>query len=200
MAINWRNGRIEAGKLRHRIDLVKISPVQDSTGGVDFSACLVFANVWASVEALDGTESMVGQTEMSSVTWQVVVRYINAAPAWQPLFSYPLRGLIKDPNGYLQQAQTPLQSGASAPVVWNATEGMYTEDGDPSTGGLWLNLGIAPPYTGVTSALIVWWQGRQFEITSVFNPDGRNKMLALKCVEINDSRAQLRNTQSGGLN
>jgi hypothetical protein len=75
---------------------------------------------------------------------------------------------------------------------------MYTEDGDPSTGVTWLNLGPAPPYTGVTAAMQVWFQGRQFQITSVQNVDERNKMLFLQCVEINDSRQQITN-QPGGL-
>lgn len=128
---NWQNGRLQSGKLRHRIDIVQVCPVQDSTGGINLSADIIYQNVWASVEALDGTETMVGQSQTSSVTHQVIIRYI---------------------------------------------------DDDPSTG--------AP---GVTAAYQVWWQGRQFQITSVLNPDGRNKMMCLMTVEINDSRQQLTN-------
>lgn len=199
MAINWRISRLEAGKLRHRIDIVKVSGAQDSTGGVNFSACLVYAKVWAAVEALDGaTESLMAGSEVSVVPWQVTIRYIFGAPAWQPSFSYPTSALIKDPSGYLQQAQGQIVSGANVPT-WNETEGGFTSDGDPSLGGTWLNLGTTPPYTGVTSAMQIWWQGRQFQIKNVVNPDGRNKMLALMCVEINDSRQQL-TMQPGGLN
>ena|SRR6266567_9224716 len=43
---------------------------------------------------------------------------------------------------------------------------------------------------GVTSAMQVHWQGRQFQIESVANPDGRSKLLILLCVEINDSAQQ----------
>ncbi len=197
--INWKNGRLESGKLRHRIDLVKVSPVQDSTGSINFSSGLVYSNVWASVEALSGEEALGGQAEMSTVSWQVVIRYIAGAPSWQPCTFYKAGSLVKDLGGYLQQATVDLTSSAVAPT-WNETEGMFTEDGNPSLDGLWLNLGIAPPYTGVTAAMQVWWQGRQFQIKSVLNPDGRNKLLALMCVEIDDSRMQLQNNQPKGLN
>ena len=41
-----------AGRLRHKIDIVKLTSVQDSMGGSDQSCDVVFANVWASVEAM----------------------------------------------------------------------------------------------------------------------------------------------------
>lgn len=200
MALNWKNGRLEAGKLRHRIDIVKVSPVQDSTGGLDWSVCTVYANVWAAIEAMGGDESYSAQSETSVVTHQIVIRYIGAAPSWRPGFLYPAKALVKDKGGYLQQAQSPAGRSATADPTWVETEGMYTVDGDPSIGTwTWLNLGLAPKYTGVTAAMQVWFQGRQFQIKTVENPDERNKMLCLMCVEINDSRQQLQNNQPGGL-
>ncbi len=201
MALNWKSGRLQAGKLRHRIDIVKVSPVQDSTGGVNFSVGIVYANVWASVETLSGMETFGAQSMVSAVSHQIIIRYIASAPGYVIGQTYAAGQLTKDINGYLQQVQAP---GGIATITdndsWNETEGMYTEDGNPSIGTFtWLNLGPAPPYTGVTSAMQVWFQGRQFQITSVFNPDERNKMLCLMCTEINDSRQQLQNNQPGGL-
>ena len=201
MALNWKSGRLQAGKLRHRIDIVKVSPVQDSTGGVNFSVGIVYANVWASVETLSGMETFGAQSMVSAVSHQIIIRYIAGAPGYVIGQTYAAGQLTKDINGYLQQVQAP---GGIATITdndsWNETEGMYTEDGNPSIGTFtWLNLGPAPPYTGVTSAMQVWFQGRQFQITSVFNPDERNKMLCLMCTEINDSRQQLQNNQPGGL-
>jgi head-tail adaptor len=190
MATNWKNGRLRAGKLRHRIDLVKVSSVQDSTGGTNWSADVVYANVWASVEALSGMETLVMESQASLVTHQVIIRYIGAAPDWQADTEYPAGFVCEDSNGNLQLAQSAGLSGSTAPR-WSAASGAFTSDGDPSTGLEWKNLGAAPPYTGVTAALQVWFQGRQFQITSVQNPDERNKMLALMCVEINDSRQQI---------
>ncbi len=191
MAIQWRNGRLQAGKLRHRIDLVKVSNVQDSTGGFNKSADVLYANVWSSVEALSGMETLVLESQASLVTHQVIIRYIGAAPSWQANTEYPVGYLCEDSNGNLQQAQSAGLSGPFAPQPWNGVAGSFTADGDPSTGIEWKNLGVAPPYTGVTSALQVWFNGRQFQITSVQNPDERNKMLCLMCVEINDSRQQI---------
>jgi head-tail adaptor len=190
VAYNWRNGRLQAGKLRHRIDIVKVSSVQDSTGGTNWSADVVYANVWASVEALAGRETLVMESQASMVSHQVIIRYIGAAPDWQADTEYPAGFVCEDSNGNLQLAQSAGLSGSTAPT-WSAASGTFTSDGDPSTGLEWKNLGASPPYTGVTAALQVWFQGRQFQITSVLNPDERNKMLVLMCLEINDSRQQI---------
>lgn len=190
MAYNWRSGRLRAGKLRHRIDIVIPSPAQDSTGGFDLSVDIVYANVWASIEALSGRETLVLESQTSMVSHQVIIRYIGAAPSWQADTDYLAGALCMDPNGNLQQAQSAGLSGLTAPS-WMTTKGAITEDGDPSTGLSWKNLGAAPPYTGVTAAMQVWFQGRQFQITSVMNPDEKNKMLCLACTEINDSRQQI---------
>lgn len=199
MAMNWRNGRIEAGKLRHRIDIVTVNPTQDSTGGIDLSEDLVYANVWASVEPLAGMESLSAQSQTSVSTYQVVIRYIGAAPSWQAEYAYRLGFIIQDNAGYLQQAQGAGTSNTVAPT-WNETAGGFTNDGDPSIGPLvWKNLGPAPPSSGVNAAMQMWWQGRQFQITSVQNPDGRRKMLCFNATEINDSRQQ-HPTMPGGLN
>src|SRR6266571_681920 len=98
MAINWRSGRLQTAKLRHRIDLVTVSPVQDSTGGTDLSQDIVYANVWAEVTPLSGSESQAAGSEVSVSTFQVVIRYIGAAPSWQALFAYNAKALVKDSN------------------------------------------------------------------------------------------------------
>lgn len=198
MAMNWKNGRLQAAKLRHRIDLVTVNPAQDSTGGFDLSQDLVYANVWASVEPLTGSETLSAGSQMSVSSFQVVIRYIGAAPSWLALYDYRAGQLVKDPLGYLQQAQAPGLSGTTTPT-WNETAGGFTSDGDPSTGVTWKNLGLAPPNSGVTSAMQMWWQGRQFQVTNVQNPDGRSKMLCLTVVEINDSTQQ-KPTMPGDLN
>ena len=199
MAYNWKSGRLQAGRLRHRIDIVKVSPVQDSAGGINLSQVIVFANVWASVEALSGMETFAAQTQVSASSHQIVIRYIAAAPSWQADTLYAALALVRDNAGYLQQAQAPgFTSGSSAPT-WNETEGMYTEDGDPSTGGTWLNIGVAPPATAITSAMQVLFQGRLFEIKNVLNPDERNKMLCLLVTEIADSKLQSPNISSADL-
>ena len=50
----------------------------------------------------------------------------------------------------------------------------------------------------------IWFQGpsgnnRAFSILAIMNPDERNKMLVLLCVEINDSAQQQLSAEPGGL-
>lgn len=123
MALDWKSGRLQAGKLRHRIDIVNPTNVQDSTGGTDLSDDVVIENVWASVEAVSGSESFAAGSQVSIVSHQIVIRYPDTPPR-------------------------------------------------------------------ITSAMQVWFNGRQFQIVSVMNPDERNKMLCLMVIEINDSRQQ----------
>lgn len=109
-----------AGRLRHRVDIVSISPTQDSTGGQNLSVDTIYANIWASIEALNGTEKFAAHEFVSQATHQIVLRYLD----------------------------------------------------------------------GINSGQQVWFEGRQFQIEAVLNPDERNKMLILICIEINDSLQQ----------
>jgi head-tail adaptor len=79
--IQKRTPTLFAGRLRHKIDLVKVSNVQDSTGGFNLSIDVVYANVWASIEALSGMEKFAAHEFISQVSHQVVIRYIGAAPS-----------------------------------------------------------------------------------------------------------------------
>jgi SPP1 family predicted phage head-tail adaptor len=65
-----------AGKLRQRIDIVSVSPTQDSTGGFDLNSDVVFANVWASVEPMAGTDKDAAGSIVAVGTYQIVIRYI----------------------------------------------------------------------------------------------------------------------------
>ena len=186
--VQHESPRLNVGKLRHRIDIVQVSSVQDSTGGFDLSSDVIYANVWASIEALAGMEKFAGKQFTSAVTHQIVIRYIGSAPSWQVTFNYVANSLVKDSNGNLQQAQNSGGLSGTIAPVWNLTFNGTTSDGNP--GVTWKNIGVAPDRTGVVAAMQVWFQGRQWQIESVVNPDERNKMLILLCVEVNDSREQ----------
>src|SRR3954463_3008123 len=96
--IQKRTPTLFAGRLRHKIDLVQVSNVQDSTGGTDLNVDIVYARVWASIEALDGTDKFAAQSFVSQVTHQIVIRYIGAAPSWVALNNYTGKALVKDKN------------------------------------------------------------------------------------------------------
>jgi head-tail adaptor len=185
-----RSPTLQAGKLRHRISIVKVNPTQDSTGGTDLSVDVVYASVYASIEAVGGSESMAAGQETSVVTHQIIIRFIGAAPSWQSGFAVLPGALVVDPNGALQQAQAPGGLTGNVAPTWALVQGTYTADGQPSTPFNWKHLGPAPLDTGVNAAMQVWFRSRQFQITNVQNPDERNKMLILGCVEINDSLQQ----------
>lgn len=195
MQVSRRSPTLNVGRLRNRISIVRVSPVQDSMGGTNLSVDILYANVWASVEALSGADKFAAHEFVSEVSHQIVIRYIAAAPSWLANTQYLGGALVVDSNGYLEKAQSSGGlSGATAPD-WSELLGGLTEDGDPSTGITWKNIGPAPARTGVTAQMQVWFNGRQFQIQSVQNPDERTKMLLLQCLEINDSQQQ---TLSGG--
>jgi SPP1 family predicted phage head-tail adaptor len=45
----------------------------------------------------------------------------------------------------------------------------------------------------ILEKMMIWFKGRQFQIEAVLNPDERNKLLYLLCVEINQSQQQTTN-------
>jgi len=187
--VQRRSPALFAGRLRHKIDLAQVTNVQDSMGGGDPSLDVVYVNVWASIEALSGTEKFAAHEFVSQVSHQVVIRYIGAAPSWQPDNTYQLGALVIDSNGNLQQAQGNGLSGDVAPA-WNGAAGGYTDDGSGSLAFRWYNLGPPPPNSGVNAGMLVLFQNRTYQIEAVLNPDERNKMLILLVIEINDSLQQ----------
>ena len=73
--------RIEAGKLRHRIQLVQPTLVQDASGGIEEDQASIFATVWASIEALAGRELYAAQQKVSDVTHKITIRYMTGITA-----------------------------------------------------------------------------------------------------------------------
>lgn len=197
--IQKRTPMLFAGRLRHRIDIVQLSSVQDSTGGQNINVNIVYAGVWASLEALTGKEQLGANEFIANSSHQCVIRWIGPAPSWLPLHNYTTAlPLVVDANRNLQQAQAPGGlSGATAPT-WNKTLGGFTDDGNPSTGIVWKNLGAASQRTGLNAGMQIWFGGRQFQIDNVLNADERNKSLIILCSEINNSIQQVTN-QPGDL-
>jgi SPP1 family predicted phage head-tail adaptor len=118
--VSRRSPTLNTGRLRQRIAITQVSSAQDSMGGTNISTNVLFANVWASVEALNGTDKFAAHEFVSEVSHQIVIRY----------------------------------------------------------------------RCGVVAGMQVLFKGRQLQIQAVQNPDGRNKMLLLQCIEINDSQQQ----------
>ena len=67
---------LEAGKLRHRVELLSPTGAQDTFGGTSATGLASFATVWASVEALTGRELFAAQQVVAEVTHRVTMRYM----------------------------------------------------------------------------------------------------------------------------
>jgi len=73
--------RIRAGELRHRIQLVKPTLLQDASGGFEEDQANVVATVYAKIEALSGRELYAAQQKVSEVSHQITIRYMPGIDA-----------------------------------------------------------------------------------------------------------------------
>jgi head-tail adaptor len=183
-AVQRLSPTLNVGRLRHRVSIVRTANTQDSAGGQSLSNVVLYANVWATIEALNGNESFAAKEFMSKSSHYVLIRYIGAAPSWLAGQQYLSGALVKDSNNNLQQSQTPTATSGAQPPTWATGLNSTTTD----SGITWKNVGPAPERTGVTAAMQVYFRGRLFQIESVLNPNEQNKMLVLLCTEINDSQ------------
>lgn len=69
------SSKILAGKLRHKIDIVKPTNSQDDTGGTSLANNTIFANCWASINALSGQEGFAASEFVSTSSHMVTIRY-----------------------------------------------------------------------------------------------------------------------------
>jgi SPP1 family predicted phage head-tail adaptor len=73
--IQSNNPVLQIGKMRHRISLLEPSEVQDELGGMSLSGWTVFAEVWASIEAVSGNEKFAAGQFVSTSTHRIIIRY-----------------------------------------------------------------------------------------------------------------------------
>lgn len=90
--------RIVAGRLRHRVDILKPILVQGSSGGTRIANTSLFGTVWASIEPLTGRELQVAQQRVSEVTHKVTIRYLPGIRAGMAVS-------FKGPGGELRELQ-----------------------------------------------------------------------------------------------
>src|SRR6266478_7873533 len=129
----YKDSRIRAGKLRHRLAIVQpYGPAQDSTGSLALVSMSPVATVWGSIESVSGRDVLAAMQFSAVVTHKICIRF--RGPEMKP----PITIAAKDQ---------------------------------------------------------IWFQGpggtnRAFQILAMMNPDERNKLLILLCVEVNDSSQQ----------
>jgi SPP1 family predicted phage head-tail adaptor len=71
------SNKLEAGKLRHRVQIVKATGSVDTFGGVppDLSNWQVLHSAWADIKTLNGRDMLVSDQFMTQVNLQVTIRY-----------------------------------------------------------------------------------------------------------------------------
>jgi len=74
---------LAAGKLRHRIQIVKANGTVDSFGGVpqDLTNWQVLHNAWAQIDTLNGRDMLTSDSFMSEVNLRVTIRYFSDVDA-----------------------------------------------------------------------------------------------------------------------
>lgn len=66
---------LQAGKFRHRVTIVQPSLLQDAAGGWTGTQNNVVCKVWATIEALSGTEKFAAHEFTTEVTHSIYIRY-----------------------------------------------------------------------------------------------------------------------------
>ncbi len=66
---------LQAGKLRHRVTIVKPTLVQDAAGGWNAFQDVVICTMWATIEALTGTEKFAAHEFSTEVTHAIYMRH-----------------------------------------------------------------------------------------------------------------------------
>ena len=66
---------MEAGKLRHRVAIKKLTVTQDSTTGEMTEGWTTFDTVWAAIEPLSVKEFIAAAATQSQVTARITIRY-----------------------------------------------------------------------------------------------------------------------------
>lgn len=71
----YNDARLNAGKMRHRIELVNPGTAYDSTGGISLATTSPIATVWARLEAITGKDALAAAQFNSEATYKVTIRY-----------------------------------------------------------------------------------------------------------------------------
>ena len=74
---------LQAGKLRHRVEIIVPDNSQDGSGGIDPDAGTTLATVWASIEPVSGRELQGAQQIVSQVTHKITIRWLDGVQALQ---------------------------------------------------------------------------------------------------------------------
>ncbi|KXU38748.1 head-tail adaptor protein, partial [Ventosimonas gracilis] len=66
---------MQAGKLRHRVEIQRAINSQDAQSGANIEAWQTIARVWASLEPLSARDFIAAQAAQNQITARAVIRY-----------------------------------------------------------------------------------------------------------------------------
>lgn len=110
---------LEAGKLRHRIQVQRRVESRDPQSGDVKVVWVNHATVWASVEPLSVREFISAQSMQSQITARITVRYRDDLKADMRIL---YRGRIYNPQGWLSDPESGLEY-LTAPVTEGVNDG-----------------------------------------------------------------------------
>ncbi|WP_110685079.1 phage head closure protein [Salinicola aestuarinus] len=108
---------MQAGKLRHRVQLQKKDQRQDPYSGEMLDDWQTTATVWASVEPLSVREFIAAGAERAAVTTRIVIRYRAGVTAQMRIVHrdriYNIQGVQPDPRSGREYLTLPCVEGVN---------------------------------------------------------------------------------------
>jgi len=91
---------MQAGKLRHRVELQRVTNSQDPQSGANIETWQLFATVWASIEPLSARDFIAAQAAQNQISARAVIRYRPKIAAGMRLIqgsaTYLIEGVLPD--------------------------------------------------------------------------------------------------------
>lgn len=107
---------LEAGRLRHRVSIQRVSYVQDATTGAMVETWAEIAKVWAAVEPLSAREFVQSAAGQSEVTARITIRTRDILATDRIIHRgivYNIRGVLADKDSGLEYITLPVGTGVN---------------------------------------------------------------------------------------
>ena len=107
---------LEAGKLRHRVDIERQSYAQDEQTGEMVTTWVSYAqSIPASIEPLSAREFIQAAATQSQVTARIVIRYLPGVTAAMRVIhngrQYNIHGVLSDKSSGIEYLTLPVSEG-----------------------------------------------------------------------------------------
>lgn len=103
---------MQAAKLRHRITIETLVPVQNTTTGAVVDTWTTFATVWASIEPLSVREFIAAQATQSKVSARITLRHLaGVLPSMRVVHGstvYNIEGVLPDKKSGKEMMTLPV--------------------------------------------------------------------------------------------